>query len=172
MRNFEFNKYVTFSATTVVRTEIKYSKYTPSINAVFHWQIFATNLSKSVNSIGGFFNGPARARKRCNSPRLGKRFLYVNANFIIEITTYSKYCHAEADRTTIYPPRCPIIRTMCHIPIDLSRRDLSNGKKSQTGVIVKEPNFQKIISLNNPLFFECSLFLIRRRLGYYVNITN
>ena len=22
---------------------------------VFHWQMFATNLSKSVNSIGGFF---------------------------------------------------------------------------------------------------------------------
>ena len=34
-------------------------------NAVFHWQIFATNLSKSVNSIGGFLNGPIEITDFC-----------------------------------------------------------------------------------------------------------
>ena len=32
--------------------------------AVFHWQIFK-NLSKSVNSIGGFFNGPIELTDFC-----------------------------------------------------------------------------------------------------------
>ena len=35
------------------------------MSCVFHWQIFATNLSKSVNSIGGFFNGPIELTDFC-----------------------------------------------------------------------------------------------------------
>ena len=34
-------------------------------NAVFHWQIFTANLSKSVNSIGGFLNGPIEMTDFC-----------------------------------------------------------------------------------------------------------